>query len=476
VVKLARRPEKLERSGPGRHYSGGDTTNLGEPDDVRRDGTVVRGLCTIFDAGTVTGLTDGQLLERFTTRQGKPAEMAFAAIVERHGPMVLRVCRSHARDYHDAQDAFQATFLVLVRKARSLWVRDSLGPWLHRVAQRLADRARRDALCRKAPEFGAVKDLAAQQIDMPDGELAPLLHEEIDRLPERYRVPLVLCELEGRTHEEAARHLGCPVGTVKSRLSRGRDRLRDRLQRRGLAPVLTGAMSWISAETARAAVPAALKQATTALALIGGAGGSVPGAFPATVAALTEGVCRTMFLTKVKLVAAGLTVAIAATGAGVLAQQESGGRGSANRDSVIATVSETINRPSDRSPDTEIAQRDPGADKPERRSDSERIAELERKLELLMRALDDQKRLAIPFPPTVPVGAAYPQRGGSLTPAAIAGYKPGATTLPAPAVVGQQGPTLLDVLKLLEAIDRKLDRALESRGPRAEPSALDSAR
>ncbi len=109
---------------------------------IRTNGAVLRQLQTLFDLGSIGDLTDGQLLERFTTSGGESAELAFAALVERHGPMVLRVCRSSLQDPNDAQDAFQATFLVLVRKARSLWVQDSLGPWLHRVARRVAARAR----------------------------------------------------------------------------------------------------------------------------------------------------------------------------------------------------------------------------------------------------------------------------------------------------------------------------------------------
>ncbi len=109
---------------------------------IRANRVVLRELRTLFNLGAIGELTDGQLLERFATQGGEAAELAFAAIVERHGPMVLRVCRSALRDRHQADDAFQATFLVLVRKARSLWVKDSLGPWLHRVAQRVATRAR----------------------------------------------------------------------------------------------------------------------------------------------------------------------------------------------------------------------------------------------------------------------------------------------------------------------------------------------
>jgi len=200
---------------------------------IERNGVVLRELRTLFSVGTVRDLTDGQLLERFATDRGEAAEQAFATLVERHGPMVLRVCRGVLVDPHDTHDAFQATFLVLVKKARSLWVRDSLGPWLHQVAYRIASCARKSAARRRRHERSAAKSATETYSEVGD-ELGRVLHEEIHRLPERYRVPLVLCDLEGRTHEQAARHLGWPIGTVKSRQSRGRERLRERLSRRGL--------------------------------------------------------------------------------------------------------------------------------------------------------------------------------------------------------------------------------------------------
>ena len=124
---------------------------------TRPNGAELRRLRTLFNLGAIGELTDGQLLERFLTRGGEAAELAFAALVERHGPMVLRVCRHALRDHHDAHDAFQATFLILVQKARSLWVQDSLGPWLHRVAYRVASRARSSAARRREHEQRAVQ-------------------------------------------------------------------------------------------------------------------------------------------------------------------------------------------------------------------------------------------------------------------------------------------------------------------------------
>lgn len=210
-------------------------------------------LGVLFHDGSTVGLTDGQLLERFATREGEAAELAFAAIVERHGGMVFLACRSLLRDEHDARDAFQATFLALVRKAGSLWVEDSIGPWLHRVACRAAGKVRRAAKgCRERERKAAEAEGARDDEHAERRELAAAIHEEVARLPGAFRAAVVLCDLEGRPYEDAARQMGCAVGTVKSRLARGRGRLRDRLVRRGLAPA-SGAI--LGAEVASAAVP-----------------------------------------------------------------------------------------------------------------------------------------------------------------------------------------------------------------------------
>src|SRR5262249_29254946 len=156
-----------------------------------------RQIRALFDLGIIGELTDGQLLERFATSGGEAAERAFAALVERHGPMVLRICRNHLRDPNDVEDALQATFLVLVQRSRSLWVEDSLAPWVHRVARRIAIRARASAARRRDRERRAAEGRPTMISD-PGGDdgLMALLHEEIDRLPERCRVPVVLCDLE----------------------------------------------------------------------------------------------------------------------------------------------------------------------------------------------------------------------------------------------------------------------------------------
>ncbi|HEV3122206.1 MAG TPA: RNA polymerase sigma factor, partial [Isosphaeraceae bacterium] len=210
-----------------------------------RQGAVVRHFRTLFHLGAVAALSDSQLLERFATRNGEVAELAFAALVERHGPMVLRVCRRVLRNPHDVEDAFQATFLVLLRRAATVRKHDSVGSWLHGVAFRVSASARSAEVRRQRHErVAATRAGLAATVEraLPDHDFEPVLHEELCRLPARYRDVVVLCDLEGQTYEQASWHLQCPIGTVKSRLVRGRRRLRDRLLRRGLAPV-AGAVS-----------------------------------------------------------------------------------------------------------------------------------------------------------------------------------------------------------------------------------------
>jgi RNA polymerase sigma factor (sigma-70 family) len=244
-------------------------------------------------------LADQALLERFVTGGD---EKAFAILVQRHGPMVLGVCRRVLHDAHEAEDAFQATFLVLVHKARSIGRPDSLGPWLHGVAYRTSARAWEAARRRgRERERTAMPD-GDPAIEVMGRELCHLLDEELGRLASKYRGPLVLTYLEGKTTEEVARLLGCPKGTVQSRLARGRDRLRDRLVRRGV--VLS--VSTLSMLLADKAVPASVAEGAVKAAVSTAAGHTVSGAIPETVAALTKGVLRAMFLSKVKGVAAGL--------------------------------------------------------------------------------------------------------------------------------------------------------------------------
>ena len=194
----------------------------------------------LWAVGAAGDIDDVALISRFALRLGDSAREAFRILVERHGPMVLRVCHQVLGDRHDAEDAAQAVFLVLARKAPALRIDGSLAPWLHGVARRVAAKARVRSRARRQAEIRTV--IVAASVKASEGDSKPsdddweAVHEEVERLPEKYRAPVVLCYLDGQTYEETARRIGCPVGTVRVRLSRARDRLRDRLARRGFGP------------------------------------------------------------------------------------------------------------------------------------------------------------------------------------------------------------------------------------------------
>ena len=279
----------------------------------------LRYLCTLYRVGVVGDLTDGQLLERFVADRDESAEAGFAALVERHGPMVLRVCQQILGDAHDAEDAFQATFLVLARQAGSVRKRESVASWLYGIAQRVARRSQADSSRRREHERRRVTMTTMESSDNTDRHRPddwPQLHEEVDRLPEKYREAIVLCYLEGMTTEVAARRLGCAQGTIMSRLSRGRERLRLRLTRRGLAPAVGLLTAGLSADGAKAAVPAALAHSLLQAAMQTTAGTTAAGAVPATVAALTEGVLRMMMIRSRLRGIVGAVVAVGAIAAG----------------------------------------------------------------------------------------------------------------------------------------------------------------
>ncbi len=286
-------------------------------------GIVLRQMERLFRDGTLTGLGDGQLLERYLTRRD---EDAFEALVDLHGPMVLGLCRRMLRDPRDIEDAFQATFLVLVRKAPAIRDRNLLSNWLYGVAFRVARRARNRTLRRRDRETSVGEpEVAAGPEPTDRTEFDATLDQELNRLPEKYRAPLVLCYLRGRTHDQAAAELRCPVGTVRSRMARGRDLLRDRLTRRGFAPTamaaILGGDPITSARLLVAAVPPPLAAATVRVALAFGSSHI----FPAGVSslALVQGVLTTMKLTQIKWISlaamattfsAGSVVAVALAG------------------------------------------------------------------------------------------------------------------------------------------------------------------
>jgi RNA polymerase sigma factor (sigma-70 family) len=298
----------------------------------RQISKVLQHLRSAVVRGEDAELTDGQLLECFLRRR-EPA--ALEALVRRHGGMVWGVCLRVLRCHHDAEDAFQATFLVLLRKAATIVPRERVGCWLYGVAHQTAlkaraTRSRRQVREKQVPTMP--EPAAAEQLLV--NELAAILDAELSRLPDKFRAVLVLCELEGKTLKEAARQLGLPQGTAASRLARARALLAKRLTRHGLS-VSTGALTTVLTERiASACVPASVVSSTietvTRLAVAGATDGWV---IPAQVAALTEEVLKAMFLSKLKAVTAVLLVlgaCVLAAGTGLLVAKQPAARESAS--------------------------------------------------------------------------------------------------------------------------------------------------
>jgi RNA polymerase sigma factor (sigma-70 family) len=334
----------------------------------------------LFEGQSVAGLGEVQLLERFVERRDEPA---FAALVARHGPMVLGVCRKLLADPLDVEDAFQATFLVLVRRAGSLKDRDRLAPWLFGVARKVATRARADLARRRDRERSGVDAIAATYaLDGETRELGRALIEEIDRLPASLREPILLCCVEGLTYDEAASQLRSTTPAIRGRLARARGRLKDRLTRRGFAPTVGSLGALLTAEAVSAAVPLRLLKFTIQVAKAG--------AVPADVLILAEGVLRTMILTKSKILAAAvMSCCVAGSSLGVVAQQQQS---------------------------------------PAPPSESERLGQVEKKLDRVLKALEG-KASSTPVPPPAP--AAPPAPPDALNPSArslIEGLTKGAGT------------------------------------------------
>jgi RNA polymerase sigma factor (sigma-70 family) len=279
-------------------------------------------LLRLFDAGSITSLSEWQLLERFVLHRD---QQAFEALVARHGPMVLGTCRRVLGNSQDVDDAFQATFLVLLKRAGSLGPGDVLAGWLHGVAVRVAHQARSTAFRRGQRErTGLALESASPEPAGHDPELQQILDEEISRLPWKYRAPIVLCYLQGHTHEQAARQLEWPLGTVKGRLSRARAQLEGRLSRRGLA--LGGALAALAAGTrAEAAVAQPLIEATCRAVQQLASGKLSVHIFSTSIARLAEGVLTAMIIQKLRLIALSTIVSgLLLTGSGVLARQQAG--------------------------------------------------------------------------------------------------------------------------------------------------------
>ncbi len=277
----------------------------------------------LFHAGTAVGRRDHELLERFTSRVGtddEVAEAAFAVLVDRHGPMVLRTCRSVLGDRDRADDAFQATFLVLASRARTVRREGSVGAWLHGVALRVAANSRSSEARRRRHERNYAETSSPSSGCAEGGfdDQDAVIHEEIGRLPDQYRSAVVLCYLQGLTHDQAAERLGWPVGTVKRRLAWARDRLRVRLTHRGVEP--PGLETARTPDPTAALIPTALAEATVRGASFIALGKAAPaGMVPAQALLLMEGVLKAMTTRSAILTASLVAAGFATAGFGVAA-------------------------------------------------------------------------------------------------------------------------------------------------------------
>jgi len=286
-----------------------------------------RQLDRLFRLGTVGGMTDPQLLEQFVAGDDEAAELAFEALVDRHGPMVFRVCRSVLRDTHAAEDAFQATFLVLARKARSLGSRELLCNWLYGVASRTARKAKAAAIRQRALELQAAQEKCAVIVeprrDRDQDDLQQVLHQEIDRLPGSYRAAVVVCYLEGMTQAQAAQELRLAESTVRVRLARARRLLGHRLARRGLA--LSTGLAVLDVPSHASGLPPAATQARDlahAALQFGKHGQAAHGVVSVTAQGIAHGVLFTMWLNSLKTIAAlAIAAAFLTTGTASLIQR-----------------------------------------------------------------------------------------------------------------------------------------------------------
>jgi RNA polymerase sigma factor (sigma-70 family) len=276
----------------------------------RVSGAALEEIQKLFGRGAMGAWTDSQLIDEFVGGR-EASEAAFRILIHRHGPMVLGVCRRILGDEHAAEDAFQATFLVLVKKAGMLRDRRLLTNWLYGVALKVSHKERARGQRRRVVERDAAEQAPRPMDDPESGELRGVIDEEIRRLPERYRIPLLLCHVEGLRHDEVARRLGCPVGTVESRLSRAREQLRSRLARRGLAPASSAIGAMLGPpEVGR--VPASLIEGT-----VRAASESVGEASLLAAAQSWLGQARGGSPLGARIVAAGLVICTAITAVGL---------------------------------------------------------------------------------------------------------------------------------------------------------------
>jgi RNA polymerase sigma factor (sigma-70 family) len=394
-------------------------------------GVLNRELGRLFGEGTLS-LSGGQLLERYLSQRD---EASFEALVLQHGPMVLSLCRRYLRDPNDVADAFQATFLVLVRKGPSIRQRHLLSSWLFGVAYKVSLRARSQRQKRRGHQIDELDTLEspASLAPLESEEVGQILDQELSRLPEKYRVPLVLCYLNERTHEQAAAELQWPVGTVRSRLARGRELLRDRLTRRGYAPsaAILGLRPDLSPHPFTSQVPPALVRATVAAAerflpaASAGAGIAARSTvlFPSlsgSATTLAQGVLSTMALTQMKVIGAGLVAAgmlAGGVGVGALALGSSGPGTQADKVGAVAARSadRPAVKPSENPPVPTMIPPPAGVPRdatpnPGTASVSDleaRLANLEKKLDRLLE-LRDPPTHPEPLPPRADVGPDAP--------------------------------------------------------------------
>ncbi len=254
----------------------------------------------VFRDAPETGRTDGEVLTAFVESRDP---CAFADLVKRHGPMVLGVCRRVLRHAQDAEDAFQATFMVLARKAAAVSPRNAVGNWLYGVAFQTGVRARAIIMKRKARESVGASIVESSKSERVWDDVAVVLDEELARLPEHYRAMIVLCDVEGRTRADAAAHLGCPEGSVSSRLSRARKMLARRLVKRGVT-LSAGALAAMVGQYANAAaLPVSLMRGAIEAAGLAAAGSTLANVVPPAVITLTDGVIKAMIVSNLKSIA-----------------------------------------------------------------------------------------------------------------------------------------------------------------------------
>src|SRR5262245_19369202 len=288
---------------------------------------VLEDVCNLVNPEETRRLIDRELLHLYLDDRSQDA---FAELLRRHQRMVWNVCRGALPCRQDAEDAFQATFVVLARKAASIRKQDSLASWLHGVAHRVALRARRDAARRQARERQARAMAPTKQCvsEQAWNDLQAALTAEVERLPAKYKAPFVLCHLEGKSMAEAAQQLGWKAGTVSGRLTQARKLLEKGLARQGVALATALTAAAITQSTVSAAVPAPLAEASAKAALRIAAGQGPAGVISARAAALAQGVLKAMLATRVKCgVVAVLALGAALLGGGMLAGL-TGGQGS----------------------------------------------------------------------------------------------------------------------------------------------------